>query len=128
MPISYLVRNNGMFVHAIATEPLTTQHVLEFQDVVTLDIWVKPGYTMLFDESRILESHIDAEGLEAIVARQESVQVKRPSKLAIVAGPGSAFPRALEYERMVSPEKEKVIVFHNEHVARRWLGVPPGDQ
>jgi hypothetical protein len=128
MPIEYLVRDDGMFVHAIATEPLLTEHVLEFLDRVSQDSRVKPGYIMLFDESRILESHIDTKGLEVIVARQESVQVKRPSKLAIVAGPGSAFPRALEYEKMVSPEKEKVIVFHNEHVARRWLGVPPGDQ
>jgi hypothetical protein len=113
MPINYSVRDNGMFVHALATEPRTTQQVLEFQDVVTQDSRVKPGYIMLFDESQILESRIDAKGLEIIVERQESAQIKRPSKLTIVAGPGSAFPRALEYEKMVSSEKEKVIVFHN---------------
>ena len=128
MPVDYSVSKDGMYVHALATEPLTTEHVLELQDAITQDSRVKPGYSMLFDESRIAESHIDTKGLEVIVARQKAPQAKQISKLAIVAGPGSAFPRALEYERMISPEKEKVIVFHNEEVARRWLGVSPGDQ
>jgi len=128
MPIKYLVSSNGMFVHAVATEPLYTEHVLELEDCLTQDSRVKPGYIMLFDESRILESHIDTKGLEVIVARQKSPQAKRSSKLAIVAGPGSAFPRALEYERMISQDREKVIVFNNEHVARKWLGVSDSDQ
>jgi hypothetical protein len=128
MPIDYLVSDNGMFVHVIATEPLTTEEVLEFQDCITLDSQVKAGFRALFDESRILESHIDTEGLKKIVAREESAQVKRPSKLAIIAGPGSAFGRALEYVKMVSPEKQKVLVFNNEQVARQWLGVPDSDE
>jgi hypothetical protein len=85
---------------------------------------VKHGYTVLFDESRISEPRISTEDLQVIVARQDSNPAKRLSKLAIVAGAGIAFPRALEYENMVSPDKEKVIVFNHEDVARKWLGVP----
>lgn len=124
MPVDYSVKGNGMFVHVIATEPLTTEHVCELQDAVWQDDRVKPGYTMLFDESKILEPRIDTQGLETIAEREKSDQAKRPVKLAIVAGPGNAFSRALEYEKMVSPEIEEVIVFHNEHVARHWLGMP----
>jgi len=127
MPVTYSVKNNGMFVHAIATEPLYTEDVIELQDAIWEDERVKPGYALLFDESHTEESHIDTQGLKTIVAREKSDQAKRPSKLAIVAGPGDAFPRALEYERMVSPDKEKVIVFHNEEVARHWLDVPEDD-
>lgn len=127
MPVTYSVKNNGMFVHAVATEPLTTEHVCEFQDALWQDDRVKAGYIVLFDESHIEESHIDARGLKTIVAREKSKQAKRPSKLAIVAGPGSAFPRALEYEKMVSPDTEKVIVFHNREIAMQWLDVPEGD-
>ena len=127
MPVTYSVKNNGMFVHAIATEPLYTEHVLELQDALRQDDRVKPGYIMLFDESKIEESHIDTRGLKTIVAREKSKQAKRPSKLAIVAGPGDAFPRALEYEKMVSPETEKVIVFHNREIAMHWLDVPEDD-
>ena len=122
MPITYTVSSDGMFVHAIATEPLTKDHVFEFLDDVWQDSQVKPGHEMLFDESHILESHISTEDLQAIVAKQESNPAKRHSKLAIVAGPGSAFPRALEYEKMVNPAEATVIVFHNEDVARQWLG------
>jgi hypothetical protein len=128
MPIDYSVSSDGMFVHAVATGTLTTEDVLEFQQAVWQDSRVKPGHKMLFDESRISESRIDTQGLQGIVARQESDEAKRPSKLAIVAGPGTSFPRALEYEKMVSPEKEKVIVFHHEDVARKWLGVPRSDR
>ena len=124
MPVDYAVKNNGMFVHAIATEPLYTKDVIEFQDALWQDDRVKPGYTILFDESKISESRIDAQGLEAIVAKEESEQAKRPAKLAIVAGPGSSFPRALEYEKMISPNTERVIVFHNREIAIHWLGIP----
>jgi hypothetical protein len=127
MPITYSVSSDGMFVRAVATEPLTTGHVLEFQRALRQDSRVKPGFKALFDESQISVSRIDTPGLQAIVAMQESDQAKRPSKLAIVAGPGSAFPRALEYEKMVSPDKEKVIVFNHEDIARKWLDVPHGD-
>jgi hypothetical protein len=123
MPLTYSVSSDGMFVHAIATEPLTTEHVIEFQKALWQDSRVKQGFKALFDESRIAESHIDPQDLQVIVAREESDQAKRPSKLAIVAGPGSAFPRAREYEKMVSPEKEKVIVFNHEDVAKQWLDV-----
>jgi hypothetical protein len=34
MPITYSVSSDGMFVHAIATEPLTKEHVFAFQDAV----------------------------------------------------------------------------------------------
>ena len=128
MAITYSVSSDGLFVHAIATEPLTKDYIFEFLENVWQDSRVKPGHTMLFDESRISAARISAEDLQAIVAKQESNPAKRPSKLAIVAGPGSAFPRALEYEKMVFPEKEKVIVFNHEDVARKWLGVPRGDQ
>lgn len=127
MPVDYAVKDNGMFVHAVATEPLTTEDVCEFQDALWQDDQVKPGYTILFDESKILESRIDAQGLKTIVAREESEQAKRPAKLAIVAGPGSSFPRALEYEKMISPNTERVIVFHNREIAMHWLGIPEGD-
>ena len=128
MPTTYTVSSNGMFVHVIATEPLTKDHVFEFLDTIWQDSRVKSGYTMLFDESRIAESRISTEDLQAIVAKQESNPEKPHSKLAIVAGPGSAFPRALEYEQMVNPAQATVIVFHNEDIARQWLGVPPSDQ
>ena len=127
MPVDYAVKNNGMFVHAIATEPLYTKDVIEFQDALWQDDRVKPGYIILFDESKISESRIDAQGLETIVAKEESEQAKRPAKLAIVAGPGSSFPRALEYEKMISPNTERVIVFHNREIAIHWLGVSEGD-
>lgn len=128
MSITYSVSSDGTFVHAIATEPLTKEHVFAFQQAVWQDSRVNPGHTLLFDESRISEPCISTEDLQAIVAQQESDQAKRPSRLAIIAGPGSAFPRALEYEKMVTPEKEKVIVFHHEDVARKWLGVPYSNQ
>jgi hypothetical protein len=120
--------SNGMFVHAIATGTLTTEEVLKFQKDLQKDSRVKPGHKMLLDESRIVESHIDPQDLQAIVERETSDEAKRPSKLAIVAGPGSSFPRALAYEKMVPPEKENVIVFHNRDVARQWLGVAHSDQ
>ena len=128
MPITYTVSSDGMFVHSIATEPLTKDHIFKFLDDVWQDSRVKPGHEMLFDESRIAESRISTEDLQAIVAKQESNPEKRHSKLAIVAGPGSAFPRALEYEQMIAPAKETVIVFHNEDVARQWLGRTSSDQ
>jgi len=128
MPVDYAVKDNGMFVHAVATEPLTTEDVCEFQDALWQDDRVKPGYKLLFDESKILEPRIDARGLATIVEREKSEQARRPAKLAIVAGPGSAFPRALEYEKMVSPDKEKVIVFHNKEIAMQWLGIPEDDR
>ena len=123
MPIKYSVSSDGMFVYVTATEPLTTEHVIEYQKDVWKDDRVKPGYGLLFDESRISESRIDENDLRIIAAREESDQAKPPSKLAIVAGPGKAFPRALEFERMVSPETETVIVFHNIDIAKKWLGI-----
>jgi hypothetical protein len=128
MPLDYTVSSDGKFVHAVGTGTLTTEEVLAFQKDLQQDNRVKPGYKMLFDESRISESRIDEQGLQAIVAKETSDEAKRPAKLAIVAGRGSSFPRALEYEKMVAPAQETVIVFHNEDVARQWLGVPRGDQ
>jgi hypothetical protein len=127
MPVTYTIESDGMFVHAVATEPLTKDHVFEFLDTVWQDSRLKSGYKLLFDESRIAESHISSEDLQAIVAKQESKQAKRYSRLAIVAGPGTAFPRALEYEKMANPLQATVIVFHNEDIARQWLGVTRSD-
>ena len=128
MAITYSVSSDGLFVHAIATELLTKDYIFEFLEDVWQDSRVKPGHTMLFDESRISAARISTEDLQAIVAKQESNPAKRPSKLAIVAGPGSAFPRALEYEKMVAPARKTVIVFHNKDIARQWLNVPRCDQ
>lgn len=92
MPLDYSVSSDGLFVHAISTEPLTTEEVLEFQKALRQDSRVKPGFKAFFDESRIAESHIDAQGLQAIVAREKSDEAERPSKLAIVAGPRECVP------------------------------------
>jgi hypothetical protein len=127
MSINYTVSSDGMFVHAIATGTLTTEDVLEYQQAVWQDSRVKQSFKVLFDESQISESRIDEQGLQVIAAREISDEAKRPLKLAIVAGPGRSFPNARYYENIVSPEKEQVIVFHNEDVARQWLGVPPSD-
>ena len=32
MPVTYTVSSDGMFVHAIATEPLTKDHIFKFLD------------------------------------------------------------------------------------------------
>jgi hypothetical protein len=59
MPLDYTVSSDGKFVHAVGTGTLTTEEVLAFQKDLQQDNRVKPGYKMLFDESRISESRID---------------------------------------------------------------------
>jgi hypothetical protein len=113
-----------MFVSAKAIGILTTQDVCEYERKISADERIQPGFQELFDATSISESRIDSTGLERI-AEQVKLNPNRSSrsKLAIVAGRGASFDRALYYQKLVYPHSQNVIVFHDTSTARTWLGV-----
>jgi len=49
MPLTYEVKNDGMFVHTRAYGEITEQDLLEYQAAVLADPRVKSGYYELLD-------------------------------------------------------------------------------
>lgn len=124
MSIKYTVSADGTFVHATATDTLTLEEIKNFINDTEDDTHIKPGFIELFDVRMISESQIDFQALmeirELILASSKYIN---HSKLAIVVGKKSSFENAREYEQLVSPDTQNVIVFNNISTAKIWLGV-----
>jgi hypothetical protein len=123
MPITYLIDQEGTYVHATASGVLTTDEVCQYEAQVEADEAVKPGFRELMDVRWITGAEIDKEGFGRIA---QAVRAGRKrgigSKLAIVAQQSDSFDRARYYERLAY-DIHNVIVFNSLEVAEVWLGV-----
>lgn len=127
MPISYNVRADGHFIHAVAEGPLTPQEFVDYEVAHAIDTRIKPPVSELFEISAEVFKNITMDDMKKVIERRGTIKrLPTPHRCAIVLGSLDEHSWELSkfYEGMVmlhSPET--VIVFAHADVAKSWLGI-----
>lgn len=120
MPITYEVRDDGLFVHTKAGGELTEDDLLNYRAAVLSDARVKAGFDELFDGTAA-DSAALSEGVteRMIKVDRQHTEKLRGGKCAIVIR--IAFDLVDKFERLHGGP-HNVMVFFNLDVAQTWLG------
>jgi len=128
MPIRYQIDDVNRIVLTTGVGTLTDQEVFEYKT----SVWALPrvaGYDELFDVREVQRLDVPtAERLKELAQLAASMDVKAPSKLAIVANDHITSEIARVYKEMRKLDRrstKKVSVFMTVEQAAQWLQ-PPG--
>ncbi len=127
MPIKYVVSPDGHLIHAIASDLVTVEELIEYEVAHAIDDRIKPPVSELLEiQSDAMRQITKADVLRALERRRELTKQHTPHECAIVVSPGGTHAWSLKeyYEGMVvlhSPEM--VIVTGNSRTAKIWLGI-----
>lgn len=127
MPITYKVLDDGHFLCATASAPLSADDFVEYEMAHAADERIKPPVSELFEIKHDSCKDISKEEfLEVLERRNEMLKKPTPHRLAIVIhyADSHAWDLAKFYEGMVLLHNpESVVLFGDIQLARIWLGV-----
>lgn len=126
MPIIYSIHASGHLIHAIAQSPLSAREFIDYEIFHGIDERIKLPVSELFEISANALKNITTEDIKRALIRR--TEIDRPPTLhrcAILLASLDDYNWELAkfYEGMAmlhSPER--VIVFANAEVAKKWLG------
>jgi len=126
MPIIYSIHTGGHFIHAIARSPLTAREFIDYEISHAIDERIKLPVSELLEISANALKNITTEDIKRVLIRR--IEIDRPPtphRCAILLDSLDDYNWELAkfYEGMAmlhSPER--VIVFANAEVAKKWLG------
>jgi hypothetical protein len=129
MPVTYDIQDDGHFIQAVASKPLTGREFIEYEVAHATDPHITPPVDELLEvEAGALEA-ITKEDISAILERRKQIpSPATPHRCAIVVSGVDArdWEMARFYEGMVTLHyPENVIVFGDARIARIWLGIEP---
>ena len=121
--MTYKVSIDGNFVYAVAAGHLRPEEILDYENAISADDRVKPGFKELVDVSGITQASITADDFRKIRDLMKANDKRTPkNKLAIVVSKDSSFKNARYFEQLVDPHLT-VIVFNSVQTAIIWLSV-----
>lgn len=127
MPITYDVLNDGHYIHAVATPPVTSEEFVEYEIAHAIDDRIKSPVSELFEVKHGACDNITiADMTEVLRVRKGVEKPPTPHRCAVVVSPhdAHAWDLAKFYRGMVMLHaEENVIVFATADIARIWLGV-----
>lgn len=127
MPITYDVCNGGHFIHAVASDDLTSSDFIEYELAHATDDRLKPPVVELLEIQHGACNQITKDDCSRVIDRRKDMEIRpAPHRCAIVVSyaDSHAWDLAMFYEGMVPLHKpESVIVFGDTRIARIWLGV-----
>jgi len=127
MPINYNIYNQGHFIHATVTKPVSNEEMIEYELVHTSDERLKPPVVELLEIEHGALDSIEKEAFSKILEhRKKSESPHINHKCAIVPSvcDDHAWNLTQFYEQMVSLHSPKdVIIFSDIYTAKVWLGV-----
>jgi hypothetical protein len=129
MPVTYNVQNDGHFIQAVASRPLTDLEFVEYEVAHATDPRITPPVDELLEVEVGALENITKEDISAILERRKQIpSPPTPHRCAIVVSGVDArdWEMARFYEGMVTLHyPENVIVFGDARIARIWLGIEP---
>ncbi|MDO9515305.1 MAG: hypothetical protein Q7J01_04290 [Syntrophales bacterium] len=127
MPITYDILNDGHYIHAIATAPVTSEEFIEYELTHASDARAAGPLSELFEVRHGACNDISIDDMKEILQkRKEGEKPPHSHRCAVVVSPhdAHAWDLAQFYRGMVTlHSEENVIVFATVDVARIWLGV-----
>jgi len=127
MPITYDIFNDGHYIHAVATRPVTSEEFVEYELNHAIDERVKAPVSEMLEVKQGACDDITMDDMsEVLRKRKESNKSPRPHRCAVVVSPydAHAWDLAKFYRGMVMlHSEENVIVFATADIAQIWLGV-----
>jgi len=127
MPITYEVKQNGHFIHAVARSPLTGDEFVDYEVGHAIDERIKSPVSELFEIRMGAWDMITKDDILEVVRRRGEVEdPPTPHRCAIVLSyfDNRGWDMAEFYEGMVKLHSpETVIIFGDMHTAGVWLGV-----
>jgi len=127
MPITYDILNDGHYIHAVATAPVTSEEFIEYELAHAIDDRIKAPVSELFEVKHGACDNITMDDMAEILRRRKGVaKLPKSHRCAIVVSPNDAhvWDLAKFYRGMVMlHSEENVIVFATADITRIWLGV-----
>jgi hypothetical protein len=124
MPIERKVSKDGLFVHTSAFGTVTSDELISHAQQMNKDNRIRPGFSELFDASRVTKIGITKEDIDQIVDMDgQNLEKNAGSKCAVVVAESEAFELGKYFEEISRQNYVKVIVFNSVATAKTWLGV-----
>ncbi|HHO76282.1 MAG TPA: hypothetical protein ENN05_07620 [Deltaproteobacteria bacterium] len=127
MPIIYSIHNNGHYIHAVISEPITSDEFIEYEIAHAIDSRISPPVFELLEIRQGSLNNITTDDISKVISRRKEIeQAPTPHRCAIVPSinDNHAWNMAKFYEGMVLLHyPENVIVFGDVRTAKMWLGV-----
>ena len=130
MPIRYSVSGDGHFIHAIASDPVTSQEFVEYEVDHAIDNRIRAPVSELLEIETGALRQITKDDILMVMERRKDAatpQTRHRCGIIVSYADAHAWDIAKFYEGMAmlhSPET--VIVFGDARIARIWLGVEDG--
>src|SRR5262245_38546288 len=107
MPITYIVSEDGNFVHTTCTGFPTPEELIKHEESLATDARIKkPGFKELFDTTGISGTSVENDTVEKVAKMVLSNPDKLlSSKLAIVVGDAASYQKARYYEKLIGPNE-----------------------
>ncbi|MDY6853399.1 MAG: hypothetical protein SWO11_01630 [Thermodesulfobacteriota bacterium] len=128
MSIEYRVSHNGHFIHAIVTDLVTSQELIEYEVAHAVDDRIQPPVSELLEIRCGALKNISKDDFSKLLNEQRVKfnKLSRPHRCAIVVhySDTHAWDLAKFYETMATLHTPQgVIVFGDLHIAKTWLGI-----
>ena len=126
MPIKYSVSDNGHFIHAIASAPVTKEDFVEYEVDHAVDERISSPVSELLEIKCGSMQHITNDDISKVLECRKNTDkqhTRHRCAIAVPCGEDHDWDIAKFYERMtILHSPEVVIVFGDSYRARRWLG------
>ncbi len=124
MPITYTLKHDGNYVHAVIAGVLTSAEVLAYLDSLEADPGLEVNHVTLFDARRAEGEDLVEDHYERVLERERRNPGKLVARyLAVVVSRNEDLISALRYEDQASSRRERIMVFTDYNEAVLWLKV-----
>lgn len=127
MPIKYTVSDDGHFIHAIVSAPLTSEEFVEFEIAHAIDERIKAPVSEIFEVKKDALRNINKSDIDKVIEQRKVINKQHTfHRCAIVVSLNDSYAWNLAkfYEGMsLLHFPESVIVFGDIHLAKLWLGI-----
>lgn len=127
MPIDYSVSEDGHFIHAVATEPVTSREFVDYEIAHAIDDRIRVPVSELFEVRRDSLKEITRKDILKVIEKRKEIEKPHTHhRCGIVVSFNDihSWDIAKFYEGMSTLHSpESVIVFGDDLVAKIWLGI-----
>lgn len=125
MPIAYRYLPEHSLIVVKVWGVVVLQDFLDHLAALVADPRIPQEHLTLFDAKGVTELNLSPPDIEAIAEYTQAHPSKIiAKKLAIITKGDTDTKLAERYQQLAASFKESTIVFYNQEVACKWLGVP----
>lgn len=127
MSIIYEVSDDGHFIHAIVSAPLTSKEFVDFEIAHAIDERIKSPVAEIFEVKKDALKDITRSDIDKVIERRKEIYKQHTyHRCAVVVSLNDSYSWSIAkfYEGMsLLHFPESVIVFGDIHLAKVWLGI-----